>query len=129
MMIVFNLVNEIDVEATNEKVKEYKTANKRLIRTNKLKMEEEARLKQAQEQMKLHPELQQEADGKTFDQNFNTTPLQNLMRLPKPKTAAPLQQPKHSDDPGIQKRRMNAGGYKVDYPLLRARFEADQTVF
>lgn len=123
-------MNEIDVEATNEKIKEYKTANKRLIRTNKLKIEEEARLKQAQEQMKLNPELQQQgADAtKAFDQNFNTAPLQNMMRLPKPKTTAPLQ-PIHTKDKAVENRRMLAGGYKQDYPLLRARYEADQTVF
>jgi hypothetical protein len=127
LSLVYNLVNEIDVEETNERIRIYKQENKKLIRTNMLKREQEE-LKKEQELAKLKDPTV--AEVKTTDQSMfqNAPVMQNVLRLPKPKGPLPTTTTK-TNDPAVLKRRMQAGGYKQDYPLARARFEADQTVF
>jgi CDK-activating kinase assembly factor MAT1 len=139
--IIYNLVNDIDVQETNEKVNRYREKNLKSIQANKLRKEEEERRRRVEKEMKQKAEFGRDIGASSAEAQPQVTTAQKpdigyvpqqvptvQFRQPQPKEKEPKITHKAVDEETIR-LRMQAGGYSREYPLLRARMEASQTVF
>ncbi|KAL0484748.1 CDK-activating kinase assembly factor MAT1 [Acrasis kona] len=142
--IIFNIVNDIDVEETQEKIREYRNKNKMQIARNRARKDEEVRRKKqlAEEEVRKQQEAEAEALNPTAaaqKQNVNTAFIPNNAPLvfapqPVPKNQDAINafmefhNIKYQETQEQMQQRAKAGGYKMDYPLKRAEEEAFSTV-
>ncbi len=126
-------MNNIDVEETNRRVEIYKQVNKHQIAKNKARLDEENRKRRQKEEEERQQLLNPQAKPTPVTNPTGIYPITGQMplRQPAPKNVKIETKPeqKQPETHEMLVKRAQAGGYKLDYPLVRANEEAFSSVF
>jgi hypothetical protein len=122
--IIFNLVNNIDLDVTKRKITEYKQNNQQQIAMNFIKEAIHINPQQniVENSMKLKDSTvpSKQVDGKQDNVKKQPTVIQNQTR--QMKSLTPEEQEK------LLQTRSKAGGYSIEFPMKRAYAEAFATL-
>eukprot|EP01027_Heterolobosea_sp_BB2_P015803 GEZU01022588.1.p1 GENE.GEZU01022588.1~~GEZU01022588.1.p1 ORF type:complete len:195 (+),score=51.81 GEZU01022588.1:418-1002(+) len=141
--IIYNLVNDLDVIATNAKIEMYRKQNRENIAMNTIRKAGDRRAGEAQTRTQVKPEAQQRPGqpqgGPPSEYQPQAMVAQQQQQQPlQPKLIKPAAAPNanateenlsYEEAYRLRLLRAQAGGYKHDYPIVRAYEEAFSTVY